>query len=295
MVGLSEKAKGKRRAVDPHASTAGPSNQDEHAPRQLTIRFNEGFPDLNVMMDRADTVRDIKAKIRREREELADRKLRLIHSGRLLADGMPLYTWLANQEDKKKPRVTEEEAEKGEAGGNAQSMTWLHCALGGKIETGEDNDEKLQAAQLQPARGFDRLVSVGFSAEDIANFRRQFHNQSATNFLDEQHFETEEEYDEYARSLEEQWIDSMDNAGTASLSQSTPTNPSIIKGLVIGFFFPIIPFFFIRKQAPAVFWDDGAEYEPPESVIFPRAMQVGIVIGFIANIMFGMWRYFLEQ
>lgn len=64
MVGLSEKAKGKRRAVDPHASAAGPSNQDDHAPRQLTIRFNEGFPDLHFTMERADTVKDVKAKVR---------------------------------------------------------------------------------------------------------------------------------------------------------------------------------------------------------------------------------------
>ncbi len=46
---------------------------------------------------------------------------------------------------------------------------------------------------MQPARGFDRLASVGFSEADIANFRRQFHSQSSNNFLDEQHFETEEE------------------------------------------------------------------------------------------------------
>ncbi len=60
----------------------------------------------------------------------------------------------------------------------------------------------------------------------------------------------------------------MDNAGTASLSQSTSANSSIIQGLVIGFFFPILPFFFIRKPIPPVFWEDGTEYEPPDSVIF---------------------------
>lgn len=54
---------------------------------------------------------------------------------------MPLYTWLSTQEGKKKPQLNEEEPEKGEAG---QSMTWLHCALGGTIDIGEDNDERLQ-------------------------------------------------------------------------------------------------------------------------------------------------------
>lgn len=47
-------------------------------------------------------------------------------------------------------------------------------------------------AQLRPARGFDRLSSVGFSEADIASFRRQFHSQSSSNYLDVD-FETEEE------------------------------------------------------------------------------------------------------
>lgn len=50
----------------------------------------------------------------------------------------------------------------------------------------------VKKAQLQPARGFDRLASVGFSEADIANFRLQFHSQSASNYLDTD-FETEEE------------------------------------------------------------------------------------------------------
>lgn len=50
----------------------------------------------------------------------------------------------------------------------------------------------IQPTQIQPVRGFDRLASVGFSQEDIDNIRRQFHNQSSSNYLDHD-FETEEE------------------------------------------------------------------------------------------------------
>jgi len=42
----------------------------------------------------------------------------------------------------------------------------------------------VQAVQIQPLRGFDRLATAGFSEEDIANFRRQFHSQSSSNYLD---------------------------------------------------------------------------------------------------------------
>jgi carboxylesterase type B len=34
-------------------------------------------------------------------------------------------------------------------------------------------------------RGFDRLAAAGFTAEDIANIRSQFHSQSSRDFLDQ--------------------------------------------------------------------------------------------------------------
>lgn len=133
------------------------------------------------------------------------------------------------------------------------------------------------------------MSAVGFSEDDIANFRRQFHSQSSTNYLDD-HFETEEDCpfsssyfhyrpllttwndpvdDEHARALEEQWIDSIDNAGSASLSQSAnSSNSTILQGITMGFFFPLIPFYFMRSQKPAVFWEDGTEAEPVPNVIF---------------------------
>ncbi|KAF8918110.1 DUF2407 ubiquitin-like domain-containing protein [Mucidula mucida] len=294
---LSEKAKGKRRAIDLLVPAGAPEASTSHevTVRHLVIRFTEGLPDLQLTIGKQDTVKDVKTIIRNARADLEDRKLRLIYSGRLLTDGIPLFSWLDTHEGRQKKVASSVDDEAQEARIAAATTTWLHCSVGAKVEFGQgDNDEGLQATQMQPARGFDRLASVGFSEADIANFRRQFHSQSSNNFLDEQHFETEEEYDEHARALEEQWIDSMDNAGTASLSQSTSANSSIIQGLVIGFFFPILPFFFIRKPIPPVFWEDGTEYEPPDSVIFSRAMQVGLVIGFIANIMFGLWRFFLD-
>jgi len=143
-----------------------------------------------------------------------------------------------------------------------------------------------KTAQLQPLRGFDRLSAAGFSESDIANFRRQFHSQSASRYLDTD-FDTEEECvhsshlhylhywrrrspdDEHARALEEQWIDSLDNASTASLSQSSSsTNSSVLQGIVLGFFFPLLPFFFIREPKPAAFWDSGTEHELTGSVVF---------------------------
>jgi hypothetical protein len=76
--------------------------------------------------------------------------------------------------------------------------------------------------------------------------------------------------DEHARSLEEEWIDSLDSAGTASLSQSSSSsNPAFLQGVLLGFFFPLLPFFFFRNtHPPAVFWEDGTPHEPTGNVIF---------------------------
>ena len=75
--------------------------------------------------------------------------------------------------------------------------------------------------------------------------------------------------DEHARALEEQWIDSFDGGASSSLSQtSSQASSTILSGIVIGFFFPLIPLFFFSSPKPAVFWSDGREHEVMGSVIF---------------------------
>jgi len=67
--------------------------------------------------------------------------------------------------------------------------------------------------------------------------------------------------------MEEQWIDSMDNAESA-LSQSSSSGPSILQGVLVGFFFPLIPFFFMRSPKPAVFWEDGIDLDMTTNALF---------------------------
>lgn len=57
---LSEKAKGKQRAVPVEAPPAeGPPPS-----KDLTIRFTEGIPDLTVQVAEKDTVKDVKDSVR---------------------------------------------------------------------------------------------------------------------------------------------------------------------------------------------------------------------------------------
>ena len=71
--------------------------------------------------------------------------------------------------------------------------------------------------------------------------------------------------DEHARALEEQWMDSMNSVGPGSLAQgSSQTSGVILNGIMLGFFFPVIPFFFFREHKRAVFWEDGLEHDVAE-------------------------------
>jgi len=122
--------------------------------------------------------------------------------------------------------------------------------------------------------------------------------------------------EEHARALEEQWIDALGSGGTGGAGSGSPESDSraraVLNGIVIGFFFPLLPFFFFRGSKPAAFFESGHAIETAESNVFSyafytsylcsirttadtdlvrRRMQMGLVVGFIMNVMFGMWRY----
>ncbi|KAK7045683.1 hypothetical protein VNI00_007516 [Paramarasmius palmivorus] len=269
---LSEKAKGKQRAIDPE-SIAGPSSSSSHSqpianiPQSLVIRFTEDVPDLEISVTEKDTIRDLKNTIRRERPELKNRRLRLIHSGRLLTNGTFIYLWLKKLDERQR-RATSDEG-KGNGGVDASVTpstiaTWLHCSVGREIE---QNEEEEDGSQIQPARGFDRLASMGFSESDIASIRRQFHIQHDS-FLNGD-LGDDDNYDEHARALEEQWIESLDSSDNTSLSASSNSNSSAMQGILVGFFFPFLPFFVnSNKPGQPVFWEDGTEQPPTEPVSY---------------------------
>ena len=77
------------------------------------------------------------SQIKHARPELIDRRLRLIHAGRLLTDGTLLYSWITTLEERQR-RATEN----GDAAETAgASTTWLHCSIGPKIEEGDEAEE----------------------------------------------------------------------------------------------------------------------------------------------------------
>jgi hypothetical protein len=45
----------------------------------------------------------------------------------------------------------------------------------------------------------------------------------------------------------------------------------VLNGIVIGFFFPLLPFFFFRGSKSAAFFDSGHAIETTESTVFSYA------------------------
>jgi len=289
---LSEKAKGKQRAVDPpdddHVGQGSVAEPD--APRDILIRFTEGLPDFNIVVGKLDSAGDVKRRIREARPELLNRRLRLIHSGRLLTDVTLVEPWL-NSLGQKRADIKDKVAGPVDPVTPAKpATTWFHCSIGQVMAPDDlEKDDHLQTTQIQPIRGFDRLASAGFSQQDIENLRLRFHSHSNSNYLDH-NFAGEEDYDEHIRVLEDQWIDSADaESGPAS---SFPSS-SVIQGLLMGFFFPFLPVFFVHEDS-AVFWEDGSQQETA-NILFSPSMKTGLLVGFLANMLFGIWRYLLDS
>jgi len=66
---LSERAKGKQRAIEPPIedqpiSGQGLAPEPEQTSRNLVVRFTEGAPDLTISVEKRDSVRDVKRHVR---------------------------------------------------------------------------------------------------------------------------------------------------------------------------------------------------------------------------------------
>lgn len=66
---LSEKAKGKQRAFPLSSSIASTTSQStstadvEQLSRDLVVRFTDGLPDLIIIVEKEDLVKDVKRKV----------------------------------------------------------------------------------------------------------------------------------------------------------------------------------------------------------------------------------------
>nr|XP_019045443.1 hypothetical protein I302_05833 [Kwoniella bestiolae CBS 10118]OCF24373.1 hypothetical protein I302_05833 [Kwoniella bestiolae CBS 10118] len=274
------------RDSSPKGKGKGKAKEDKRG-RNVTVIFSHeseatGHGNLECWVEDGENVGSLKEQIKTLRPSLQSHNLRLIHSGRLLTDGILLLPWLRSLEERvrrqaagvggdvenvlKEVGLTEDlgssseeedggkKKEKRDDKGTTSEKVWLHCIVGGKEERVASNDEEEPSAPRR--RGFDVLLDAGLSADDVAAMRRQFYESRGEEVPEG--IESGDVNDEHARALEEQWIEGDLTAETATTT-TEGLYTSILHGLLTGFLFPILPWFFFREPPLPNFFDADAE------------------------------------
>ncbi|OGM41127.1 hypothetical protein ABOM_010197 [Aspergillus bombycis] len=278
-------------------------------PLLLTIRFSASIPDLplDVLYPETTTSAGLKQLIRtRLPPNLSSNRLRLIYAGRGLEDTVPLSVSLKlPPSPSRSPRLPSDDEDtdlsKGKGKGKApireQPRLYIHCSIGDIVlsapdlateaslastlqqedQTQKDGDQSsLQSQQQQqmssttPApRGFDRLLSAGFTPAEVSALRSQFMAiQSVSRTPDTMPSGAE------LRELEDRWMDEGSSAMAAGAggagegagftdddggfgSGSQGAMDDMLWGAVMGFFWPVGCAMWLRREEGVWSWRKG--------------------------------------
>ncbi|KAH3677166.1 hypothetical protein WICPIJ_009035 [Wickerhamomyces pijperi] len=232
----------------------------------------------------------LRQSVREQNPDLAHRRIRFIHSGRVLNEHTNFITEYHNFV--KFNQSSSNEAEQG--------RFIIHCLIGDIISAEElqqenelDTRNTNQSTTEAPV-GFDRLASAGFSPDDITNLRQQFrqiygdlpiNNDSQTNNQDDDDDIDNEQRRNDIRQLEERWIDSTVNemdefnqmtqgAGAGGFTTfSNNGNEDLLIGILIGCLFGVLSLFLLKE--------DG---------LVNKRQKMAIFAGVIVNFSFGLVR-----
>lgn len=245
----------------------GSSESPKEESLHLTIRFASSLPDLHVVIPSpyTTTIASVKRQIRTLRpEDTGSKRLRLIYSGRQLSDNGILSSSI--RLPPRSPTVSPSNSHdkgKGKASESIASV-YIHCSIGGsisaidlekEIEIEKTASEKHSAPSSNTTRptpqstitagprGFDRLLSAGFTPQEIANLRAQLLQQ-----LSLSHTPDNMPSGTALLTLEDQWMDESaspnQNAGGdgnswGDIVEGGQGYEDMFLGTVMGFFWPI--------------------------------------------------------
>ncbi|KAI3626062.1 hypothetical protein CBS9595_001423 [Malassezia furfur] len=134
------------------------------------------------------------------------------------------------------------------------STVYLQCSVGpvGDDDGTDDADHTAAPTRTSEPRGFDRLqYTAGMSALDVQVMREHFHQRSGLSLARSGDLIRRQEEEELAYTLEEQWIDNMDETPEALMqSRHASAQSSLLQGLLLGFFYPILPLFYAYEIQP---------------------------------------------
>ncbi|CAD6584982.1 MAG: hypothetical protein ASARMPRED_001970 [Alectoria sarmentosa] len=262
-------------------------------PLTLIIRFATSLPDLplSIAHPRATTPVTLNTLIRPHLPPaLSASPLRLIHAGALLPPATPLHASLRLSSTGKSPAQLyvhcsiSSDTQLSPAELDAEAST--AAALGSESQNDEADgyvDEGASArgagSSVQPPpppQGFDRLLSAGLSAAEVASLRSQFLAvQAHTHTPDTMPSASE------MRLLEERWLDAGTplNGGIGGSGGGTDDEgggglEDTLWGNVMGFFWAV----------GAIVW------LVREEGVWSKRRQVGVVTGVLVNIAFCLLR-----
>ncbi|CAG8078718.1 unnamed protein product [Penicillium olsonii] len=288
------------------SSRFSPSHASEQGnPLLIAVRFSASIPDLELDVPQPETTTGagLKQLIRADLpKDLSSHRLRLIYAGRGLEDTTALTASL-----KLPPRSSpapEDHGKGKQAVRDARPRIYIHCSIGDitlsetdlaneasasstlqRKNTATANDEADERSPLMshepqttPApRGFDRLLSAGFTAAEVTALRSQFLAMQSVSWTRDTMPSGEQ-----LRDLEDRWMDEGstavpvvegdDNGGIGSGSHGAMDD--MLWGAVMGFFWPIGCAMWLRREEGVWSWRKG----------------VAVSIGVAVNAAFGAMR-----
>ena len=293
--------------------SAAAASAASFSPLHLTIRFSSSHPDLDldIPSPQATTVLSLKHLLRSRTG--SRNRLRLIHQGRLLPDASALSSVLKPLRPpppSKTPSPSPRDDPKGKgkavdvAPGEAL-RTYVNCSIGDELSAQDLADEAEAAArppedtagasttdQTRPPtttrprpRGFDRLLTAGFTASEIATLRTQFASIHTERFTPDAMPSPDT-----LRGLEDSWIDTnageLPSAGAGGgvleddISSMANVLDVLIRGMMVGFFFPLGSMTWLLRQGGI--WSEKWQIFVGSGVVL--SLTVGAVMGMSGDV-----------
>lgn len=307
--------------------SAGPNTTMEVI-TELHVRFSDStLKDLVVPVDDLSAINNkyLRKLIRTKDPVLysktANRRLRFIYNGQRLQDSfnfeesLKKFYQLTESQDEENEISEENQETSSKSKGKEKLATedelkhkvkvhkiYIHCMIGDELSKEElEQEDQLDNTVQEPSSnsapiGFDRLLSAGFSQDEVSELRREFQNIHGTGInqrnvadLDEE-FDTDEEddadsEDQDIRQLEERWIEGSANESLVTgnghwrfglSAQGDTASQDLLVGLVIGCFFGVLSLFLLKG----------------EFKFFNKYTRISIVAGIIINLGYSvMWQW----
>ena len=293
------------------------SDGSAETPLDVVVRFSTSNADLVIIIPKPNSTSalSLKQQIRSQLEgDAASARLRLIHGGKVLQDNFALSKSL-NVTVPPPPSASEGTGKSEKAKGKQPvrdaskpppaARVYIHCSIGDTLTSSELASERKAAEDADKAlvsktsplnttlgtqqdgaatssttpapRGFDRLLSTGFTPAEVAALRTQFLAiQAHTNTPDTMPSGPE------LLALEEQWLDNTHSATSGADGMDTGGFggeesgglEDMLWGNLIGFFWPVGAMCWLMR----------------EEGVWSRRRQIAVISGFLVNLTFGFLR-----